>query len=743
MTSFVGRRAEVEQIKEHLGTTRLLTLTGVAGVGKTRLAVRVGAQVRRAYPDGVWLVELATVTDADLVAETVAQTLGIQQTDVSADPVDFVVGYLRSRRVLLILDNCEHLVEECALLATRLLTRTERAKVLATSREALRVAGEQILPIEPLQAGNGGTAVTLFADRAIAVSPGFTIADKRAQVATICDRLDGIPLAIELAAAQLRALSPDQLADRLDDVFRVLPTGMRSAMPHHRTLRAAIDWSFALCTTAERTIWARASVFASEFTLEAAEAICSGEGIAREDILPLLTSLVDKSVLLHTELSGYRMLETIRQYGNEQLRDSGDRVRLRRRHRDHFAELAEQGEREWSGPRQADWHARMVAAQANLRIALEYCVTEPGEELAALRLAASLWFHWLPAGFHAEAKYWLQRALAVGTEPTRERAKALWVSGIFAMLRGDLETCAVLLDEGHGLALRLGDEQLAAYLIAQQGMLAFFQSDLPRMAALLDDGLAHYRTLGMTGSHVLLAMISQASVAAFEGDPATTIARCAEIRAICEKRGDLWASAYNSYLVAMVERLRGEPARSAAATRDCLRDARRFHDLTNIAQGVEQLAWLAADQDEYGRAATLLGVSSEIWARYGASHGFNSDRWRIPHEECETRTRRALGDREFGAAFQRGVELTVEDGIAYALGEDVAPEATAPARPSPLTRRQQQVAELVAAGLSNKEIAERLVISRRTAEGHVEQILATLGFTSRTQIVAWFAEQET
>jgi len=334
LTSFVGRRRELATTRQMLASSRLLTLTGVGGVGKTRLALRMAGEVRRTFPDGVWFVELAALHDSQLVPYTLANALELRQ--VSPEPTADLAHYLEEKRLLVVLDNCEHLTDACAVLASKLLAAAPGLRIVATSRHVLGVEGEQILPVPPLstpaaetEVGAGDAthyeSVALFVDRATAVAPDFEIVDaNRAAVLELCRRLDGIPLAIELAAVWLRILSPAQILDRLEDRFRLLTTVRPASPARQQTLDAAIAWSFDLCSPAEQLLWARLSVFSGGFDLEAAEEVCSGDGIARVDVLTLVASLVNKSIIIRKQATEhttawYQMLETIRQYGVTQL----------------------------------------------------------------------------------------------------------------------------------------------------------------------------------------------------------------------------------------------------------------------------------------------------------------------------------------------------------------------------------------------------------------------------------------
>ncbi len=381
VTSFVGRRRELSETRRLLAASRMLTLTGVGGVGKTRLALRMAAEVRRTFPDGVWFVELAALNDPQLLPHTVANTLELRQ--VSADPAGDLAVYLEEKRLLVVLDNCEHLTGACAVLASKLLAAAPGLRILATSRHVLGVEGEQILSVPPLSTPDPGQevlagdathyeSVSLFLDRATAVAPDFAITEaNRAAVVELCRRLDGIPLAIELAAVWLRILSPAQILDRLEDRFRLLASGRPAMPPRQQALDATVGWSYDLCSPAERLMWARLSVFSGGFDLEAAEEVCDGDGIPRDDVLNLVASLVNKSIVVRYQATEqttawYQMLETVRQYGAARL-DEDDLRELQVRHRDHYRRLAKQFGLESFGPRQADWFIRLRREHGNIR----------------------------------------------------------------------------------------------------------------------------------------------------------------------------------------------------------------------------------------------------------------------------------------------------------------------------------------------------------------------------------------
>jgi len=759
VSSFVGRRRELAEVKKVLPAARLLTLTGTGGVGKTRLALRVAAQTQRAFADGVWLVELAALTDWTMLEQTVADAVGLRDRSARS-PREVLVSHLRDKKLLLVLDNCEHLADQCAALAAELLTAAPGLRILATSRHSLHTPGEHIFEVPPLPLPDpdqatlrelvDNDAIRLFAERATAVAPDFAVSDRdRVTIARICRRLDGLPLAIELAAARRRMLSPTQILQRLDDRFQLLIAGSQAVLPRHQTLRAVIDWSYQLCSPPEQTLWARTSVFAGGFDLDAAEAVCAYDGIERERVIDLVAGLVDKSILIseeHATGARYRQLDTIAHYGRDKLRAAAAEAVLPRRHRDYYLGLAEGGKAGWFGPTQPAVFARTCCEHANLRLALEFCLSTPGESRTGLRLAAALYFYWRCCGFVAEGRHGLDRALALDAEPSRERATALWSNAHLAVLQGDPRAATAMAQQCRDWAQPRGEEDVLAYAISIQGEAAWFSGDFRRAQALLEDALARFEALGELNTTVVMVYVTLVGVAVFQGDLARAAALGRYALALCERHGEQRAWSYTHYALALAEWARGELARAEAHAWEGLRGVRAFNDTVGMALLVEVLAWIAGTAGEGEPAAVLLGAAQQLWPLVGGQPLCGCPQYLAAHEACEQQTRRTLGEAGFQAAFARGVDFDLDQAIAHALGESPQPAHTRPTATddeplTPLTRREQQVAALVAQGLSNKDIAARLVIAQRTAEGHVEHILAKLGFTTRTQLAAWVIEQ--
>ena len=758
LTSFVGRRREIADVKRLLSRSRLVTLTGVGGVGKTRLAYRVTAEVRRAFPDGVWLVELAEIEDPALLAEAVAEAVGVQEHS-SRPALDAVTDHLSRQTALVVLDNCEHLLRECAALAGTLLRRAPDVRILTTSREVLGIIGEQVLAVPVLSLPSSGDgslsafaqydAVRLFAERAQAVLPDFSItADNRADVEAICRRLDGIPLAIELAAVRLRVLSVRQLLDRLDDRFRLLDCGSRTVLPRHRTLRALIDWSHALCTPQERLLWARASVFSGGLDLEAAEAICAGEGIAREDVLDLVATMVNKSILLreeHPHGIRYRLLETMRQYGRERLAESGEEAAVQRRHRDFYRLLCEEARTRLFGPAQVPLLTLLKLENANLRTALDYCFATPEEAGSGVRMAADLLYHWL-TGYLREGRRRLDQALAADQEPGPRRARALVVSSWLAIAQGETGVATEMLEESRRIGEELGDDRVRADVVLHHGLIALDRGEADAAVALCEEAAARHRRTGDPAG-LALALIWLTAARTLSGDLRGALAAGEEGIALCEARGEALHRAYLQTMAGVALWRQGDTGRASALARESLAFARSLRNPRGVGINLSLLAWVAAADGEYERAARLLGVLKTFAHAPGARRAIGAPISGYRHllrfqEECEAGVRAAIGETSADAAIRWGARLGPDDALAYALRGEPPGEADRD-RATSLTPRETEVARLIAQGMSNKRIAAELVISQRTVEGHVEHILTKLSFTSRTQIAVWSRERDT
>jgi non-specific serine/threonine protein kinase len=754
VTSFVGRRYEVGGVRRLLSTARLVTLTGPGGVGKTRLAYRVSGELRRAYRDGVWLTELAELRDPALLAVTVAEALGLPEESARED-TGSLNRFFADRQALLVLDNCEQIVHAVAQLAESLLRTCPDLRILTTSRQPLQIAGEAILTVQPLAVPDRDTPVTpqalaqfesvnLFVERAVAVLPDFTVTEANCAVlADLCRALEGMPLAIELAATRLRVLSLEQILDRLTDRYRLLTTGSRSAPARQQTLRALIDWSWDLCSEAERTLWARLSVFSGGLELDAAEEVCTGGELTRDTMLDLVASLVDKSVLIRTDDGPrvrYRLLDVIREYGADRLRAAGEEAALRRRHCQWYAHLAARGDARWVGGGQAEVMRRFQHEQANLRVALEFAVTE-GPPETALRFAADLESHWYVRGHLTEGRHWLDRALAMDAPRHWTRVKALRVNAWLSMVLGHPDDGERQLDEAQAIAATLPKSIEWAYIPLVRGNIRMFAGSHAAALELFAEALVGFREIGArSGEMWTLAVLGLSR--GFSGDPRDGYADLRACLDLATANGGGWWQSFALWGLSVLQWRNGDLAEATTSARQSL----SMHEPVTDEQfsaglSLEALGWIATTEGRDRRAAQLLGAAQRMWRVMRTSLAVFRSLQEF-HRECADTLRARMGDAAYEAAVRRGTQLTRDEALDLAL-ERGPEQATVPAprAADALTPREREVAALLAQGLSNKEIAARLVVAQRTAEGHVENILSKLGLTSRAQVAAWMADQ--
>lgn len=757
VTSFVGRRREITLTKRLLAESRVVTLTGPGGVGKTRLAMRVAGNMRRSFRDKAWCVGLEDVRDGSLVVDAVIEQLGIGGPTTGED-LDTVIEQLKNREMLLVLDNCEHVIEDVALLVDAVVRWCPGVRVLATSRQSLGVAGEATMVVPPLQvpdvehlpppeAYEQFASVRLFIDRARAAVPEFEVTtDNATALMRLCYHLDGNPLAIELAAVRLRSLSLQQLEERLAERYDLLTEGRRGAPARQQTLRALIDWSYELASDQDRLAWARMSVFSGTFDLAAAEHV-AGNGLSDSDVLSAVHSLVDKSVLLREEDGGearFRLPHALREYGQDKLEEEfGELAAVRQRHLAWFSDLAGRFAADWIGPDQIAWVQRLRNEQSNLRTALQTAASNPDTAGAALGMATDLWQYWVIRGLNAEARHWLDQVLASTPREVPERVRALRVSAWFALLHGDLDTVQSTLEQATVLATQRGEDAEKPYLALVRGLAAFAGNDASRAASLVEDALGQFRKRESLPGE-LFALFGLGMVKGLNGEHEAGLELLAECIRLSTEHGELYWRSYALWASAQVEALRGDLERAEAAAKKALRLQRQLDNRLGIAFSIDTLAWIAQRQGKHDRAARLFGAASSVWDVVSAAPGFWA-RFATDHDEHQAQTRTALGEEAFQEAFDRGRRLSVPHIIDFAL------EAKRHARarteenvhPMPLTRRERQIADLVAQGSTNKEIAENLVIAQRTVEGHVQNILTKLDFSSRAQIAGWVAAQRT
>ncbi|GII60197.1 LuxR family transcriptional regulator [Sphaerisporangium krabiense] len=680
---------------------RTVTLTGVGGVGKTRMALRIARAVQARFPDGVWFVELSSLREPELLGHTVCSVLRVAQ-QAGRPRMEVLAEFLERRRALLVLDTCEHLAEECAAMLGALLEAAPGLRALVTSRRVLGMPGETRyevapLPVEPgppgavptswdptpagmappngapagVASANGvaGGAVALFVERAGTVVPGFVATP---EVAVICERLDGIPLAIELAAVRLRTLSVDQIMRRVDDRFGLLLDGDREGQPRHRTLRTAIGWSHELCEPLERLLWARLSVFAGDFGVEAAQAVCADPGGATGlypgQVPKLLGALADKSILRRDGDGAdtrFRMLGTVRDYGADWLRELGERDDTRRRHRDHYLDLARRFDAAWFGPDQAAWYARMRRELPNLRPALDFCLSERAEHPVGLELAGRLAYFWMACGFIAEGRHHLGRALGLSHAPSASRSRALWVCAWLADFQGDLDEANDLATECLSQAFSRADREAAGWgtiCCANTGLhWGYVTEALPmyeRARRAHEDG-------GDQGAGVAVALVGEAYVLRRLGRHEQALSCLRRQRALCDAYGDIWLRSTGDWVRSLIELDRGDPHAAERFGRASLRDKRALHDSLGIAAVVRSLAGAAAGLGDMERAARLLGVGDLVEDAFGLRIGRAHPNGVT--ERTEARAMDALGERTYRDAVTRGRALDLDHALVYAL----------------------------------------------------------------------------
>jgi non-specific serine/threonine protein kinase len=794
-SSFIGREAELAAVRGLVGKWRLVTLTGTGGAGKTRLGLQVAAGLTDGAGDGVWFADLAPLGDPDLVAVTVADVLGVR-LEPGRPALEALAAAVGGRSMLVVLDNCEHVIGACAKLADVLLRECPNLSLLATSREPLGIGGERVyrvpsmgLPAEGADAAamQASEAVRLLADRAAA--QGVTLArdEQAAHVAgRICQRLDGIPLALELAATRLRVMSAGELEDRLDERFALLTGGSRAALPRQRTLRAMVDWSWELLTSAERAVLARLSVFAGSFGLAAAEAVAAGPDAPAGDVLGLLGALVDKSLVQFGGTGAgpgrYRLLETVRQYAAWRLDAQGPAAAgtARLAHRDYYLALAEEAAPHVVAADQAEWLDRLDAELGNLRGGVAVSLAQP-DPAPGLRLAAALWRYWIIRGQAAEGAGALRALLDMPTAQaaTQTRARALLAATHLFTETGGYVIAGHYCAEALAIARAVGDEYLVADLLGQQAWILPRQGESGAALPLIEQGLGLARRLGeprlvaallsarslaahVAGEHAGAARDAVEAVRLFRragdqihagqmlgnlgnyelaaGDLDAARRHLAEAVNIARTLNDRNAMVPQTFNLGLAEYLGGSPEAAGALFAESLDSARRAGLRTMIAYALLGLALARRSGADPGWSTRLHGAADQALADLGAA--LEPLEARLAGQDREE-LRVAMGDEAFEAEYAAGRALDVAQVLAAlgrtgaAAGQPRAAWAGSGEAVTVLTPREMDVLKLVAQGLSNLEIARRLVLSDHTVHRHLANILRKLGLSSRAAAAAW------
>jgi non-specific serine/threonine protein kinase len=760
LTSFIGREQEIAAIWRLLAGARLLTLTGTGGSGKTRLALQVAAAVADDFRDGVLFVPLAALRDPALVIPTVAGALGL--TEAGGRPlVESLKQHLRDRQLLLVLDNFEQ-VSAAAPAVADLLEACPEVRALISSRAALHVYGEQEFAVPPLalppDAGAAGAlpdseAVRLFVARARENSPDFQLTpENAAAVVEICRRLDGLPLAIELAAARLKILSPAAMLARLVDsagapTLRLLTGGARNLPPRQQTLREAIAWSYDLLDPAEQALFRRLAVFAGGCTLEAAEAVAdeSGSGAA-PPILDGVASLIDKSLLVRAgrpnQEPRFTMLATIREYGLERLEESGEAVQVRDRHAAYYQALATSTEPALRGRQQVAWLAQLEAEHDNLRAALGWTL-ERQDIPAALRMAGALGWFWNLRGHFSEGRAWLERVMAVVPLDAQTQARALVLNwaGVLAFRQGDIDRAAALLQESAAIFRAVGDSGGLAYALVVLGLIVLYQGDPARARRLLEESVARFRTEGNTWG-VALALRNLGEVATTEGDPAARRALLEDSVRLFRAVGDNWGLALALNNAGDVVRGQGDAGQAAHLLAESLALFRELGDKQGIAWCLAQMAGAAAQAGQAERAARIFGAVAALLESIDARLDPVD---RAEYTQNVAAVRAHLGEPAFAAAWAEGAALSLDAALADAAAPPtpavlpaLAPSAAA--GPDALTPREIDVLRLLAAGLTDAQIAGQLSLSARTVQTHVRSIYSKLDLTTRSAATRYAIE---
>ena len=744
-TTFVGRRNELRETKRLLTTAPLLTLVGTGGVGKTRLALRAATELSRNFPDGVWFAALASVQDPLLISQAIFTALGAQDRSAGWS-LATLTDYLAGKRLLLVLDNCEHLLDACAVLAGTLVRNCPNLHLLATSRQALGVAGEVRMPVLPMslpaeqveattEAIANSEAVRLLTDRAAAVVPGFAVDDQNANpVLELCRRLDGIPLALELAAVRLGALSLDQLNGGLAAELSALGRGNRGAEARQQTLEATIGWSYNALDPVEQLLWARLSAFAGGFGADAAAEVCGDDRVPPSSVVENLGTLVEKSIVRRELTSGnaprYSLLETLRQFGAQRLRDLGQETTTQQRHLVWLAGVA-QSVGAFDG-RQADLYRRMDLESDNVWSALEFCVAHPAALPIGAGLAEHLVAYWACRGRFGDLRRVLTKLALACEEGSVPRLQFMTAASIMANSQNDVEAREDLSRESLRAAMQLDDAEPKGWSLAWLGISLGGMGEISEAVAAAESALSIARTVGSEPIE-LLAIAVLCNILPHVGESERALQLGDEGLASSEHRGELWTRGYILMATAQVLWRDGQRDIAEQRARAGTVAKHELDDRAGLQLLLETLAWMAAEGGRHERAATLLGCAEQV-RKTNAVEFLEGQR--PQHDRSVALAVEGLGRTHFDTAYASGLAVTTDDAVAVAVDErpPAKPVIVKAESKSALTKRELEIARLIAGDMTSREIANKLFISERTVDTHVTNMLNKLGVNSRSAI---------
>jgi len=748
VTSFIGRRRELAEVRRKLGDARLVSLVGPGGVGKTRLAMRLAADLGRGFSGGAWLVELAEISDQALVSHAAMAALDLRD-QAATEPLALLLSYLRGKELLLVVDNCEHLLEAVAKLVADVLRAAPGVKVLATSRQPLSVPGEHVIPVPPLELPapdadaalaelHGNEAVVLFTARGAEASGTFELTtSNQSAVADVCRRLDGLPLAIELAAVRTRVLTVEQIRDRLTDRFALLTGGSRAALPRHQTLRTTIEWSHDLLSEGEGTVLRRLSVFAGRFSLDDVESVCTSAEVSAAHVLDLLSGLVDKSLLMKEDGHGiacYRLHETMREFAGLKLAEAGEETAVERRYADHYQSRGRISALE-GRYRILEWLDWADLEIDNVRAVLRRYLAG-GDISRGTELCATLFWYWSTRAT-TEGIRWLDAFLQAGDRQSVWRGWAYFIRGFLAVLKGDSADAMRPLRAAVAIGRQTGQLDVLSEALAMASIAENMAGNGAEGTRLLDEA-----QVAITGidypSGAISVLQARALNGFFVGDPGAARLAATEGERLARAAGDRYAVEMMLLNRGSAALLSGDLAEAKPPLAEALTLAEEIDDWVAQLYLLDAFGCLAALSGQQRRAAQLLGAADAVRAQAGAKV--------IPfflplYSEARESAIAALGATRFAAEFEAGRHMGRDRAIRFALGEPL--HAVASASPGAdtgmLAKREAEVAGLVADGLTNKQIGARLFISERTVDSHVRSILNKLGFSSRAQIASWIA----